>query len=86
MKSGDQIAYIPDHAKGMLDIEFGFVWAISQYNNEKIFCRYWIIGRPGDLRTVANSELTDLRDLILYQSVPAEIIAETTREIKNARQ
>jgi len=69
MKRGDQIVYVPDNAKGkpwtQKSVEYGFVHHISSYNNESIFCRYWIKGQLGVLRTTANSESTNLRDLVL---------------------
>ena len=85
MKRGDQIAYIPDHAKetGLdhPDVEFGFVNSISHFNNETIFCRYWLKGKPGKLRTTANSEATNIRDLVLHNSVSVEVIKATIEQI-----
>ena len=55
---GMQIAYVPDHAKddeNHPDIEFGFVTSVRKNG---CFCRYWIKGSPGELRTTCNSELT----------------------------
>jgi hypothetical protein len=83
MKRGDQIAYLPDHATGLLhpDVEFGFITSISPIDNEYIFCRYWLKGKPGILRTTANSESTHIRNLILYESVPIERVQEILEEI-----
>jgi hypothetical protein len=76
MYRGSQIAYIPDHAKDAEgkailthpDIEYGF---INSFNSEgKPFCRYWVKGNISELRTKANSELTDLRNILIWVSVP----------------
>lgn len=92
MKRGDQIAYVPDHAvadnsyRGLEhpDIQFGFVCSISPYDSEKIFCRYWVKGHPGTLRTTANSVLTDITDLANYTSVEQEVVDKTIQEIQKA--
>jgi len=85
MKRGDQIVYIPDHAKetgiNHPDVEFGFVNSISHFNNETIFCRYWFKGVPGKLRTTANSEGTRLQDLNPYKSVADGVIEATIERI-----
>ena len=84
MKRGDQIAYIPDHAKeeGLShpDVEYGFVNSISPVNNECIFCRYWLIDKAGVLRTTANSEGTNLQDLVLFMKVPQQVVVETIKK------
>ena len=75
LKRGDQIVYIPSHAKpGKLDsIEFGFVTSIS--NDPKVvFCRYWSNICPGALRTTANSEGTNIRDLVKHNCVEQSVI------------
>lgn len=62
---GDQIVYIPDHAKndpGHPDIEYGFVTDMTP-NNKGAFCRYFRKGNINQLRTTANSESTPLRNL-----------------------
>jgi len=69
MNISTQIAYIPMHASGNLhhpDVEFGFVTSIC---GDAAFCRYWRKGKPGVLRTVANSELTPLDMLVEHVSV-----------------
>lgn len=74
MKMGTQIAYIPNHAEGDKqhpDIEFGFV--ISEHGDAH-FCRYWHKGEPGELRTVANSELTPTKNLVKLMTVPQETV------------
>jgi hypothetical protein len=76
MYRGSQIAYIPNHAKDTEgkailthpDIEYGF---INSFNSEgKPFCRYWNKNIPTELRTKANSELTDLQNILICVSVP----------------
>ena len=70
MEPGTQIAYIPNHANGDIihpAVEFGYVTSESGDNSH--FCRYWIRGHPGMLRTVANSELTPNRNLVKHNSV-----------------
>jgi hypothetical protein len=85
LKRGSQIAYIPDHAKELgidhPDVEYGFVNSISPVDNETIFCLYWLQGTPGKLRTTANSEATNIRDLILYDMVSPELVQEIIGEI-----
>jgi hypothetical protein len=70
MKSGTQIAHIPNHANGDIhhpDVEFGFV--VSE-NKDKTahFCRYWYKNYPTVLRIRANSELTPNENLVKYES------------------
>lgn len=85
MKRGDQIVYIPQHAMELgiehPDVEYGFVNSISPIDNEVIFCRYWLKGKLGELRTVANSEATNIRNLKYYFKVSQELIQETIKEI-----
>ncbi len=81
-KAGDQIAYIPDHAEGDIlhdDVEFGFV--TSQAGKRSVFCRYWIKGLPGVLRTVANSEATPIENLVEHKSVHQWIVEETIKRV-----
>jgi hypothetical protein len=70
---GDQIAYLPMHAEVDInhpDVEFGFVSTVNDAAGlASVFCRFWHKGRPGDLRTVHNSELCHKRYLRLHQSV-----------------
>jgi hypothetical protein len=88
-ETGTQIAYVPTHANGDLshpDVEFGFVmYRPSNYYDNKcpyaIFCRYWRKGHPGELRTVANSELTPVDNMIKYESVPQSVVIETIARI-----
>ena len=74
MKPGTQIAYIPLHAEGDInhpDVEFGFV--VSK-RGDAHFCRYWRRGHLGELRTVANSELTPTNNLVEYKSVSQDVV------------
>jgi len=74
MKPGTQIAYIPLHAEGDInhpDVEFGFV--VSE-RGDAHFCRYWRKGHLGELRTVANSELTPTDNLVEYKSVSQDVV------------
>jgi len=79
MKSGTQIAYIPLHAEGDInhpDVEFGFV--VSE-RGDAHFCRYWRRGHLGELRTVANSELTPSDNLVEYKSVSQDVVDNLKR-------
>lgn len=81
MLHGSQIACIPDHAKGDInhpDVKFGFT--IGEYG-DKTWCRYWIKDKSGELRTVANSELTPSRYLVEYKSVTDEVVEQALRQI-----
>lgn len=69
MKPGTQIAYVPTHAEGNMkhpDVQFGFV---TSERGDSHFCRYWRNGHTGELRTVANSELTPNFLLVEVESV-----------------
>ncbi len=59
-KKGDQIVYIPSHAKDLHhpDAEFGFITGFSGI--ESAFCRYWLNSDRTELRTTANSERTPI--------------------------
>lgn len=72
-KMGDQIAYIPDHANEINhdDVEYGFVTGKSRVEGS-YFCRYWIKGEPGRLRTTANSESTRSENLLHFETIPQE--------------
>lgn len=81
---GQQIAYVPTHAEGDLqhpDVEFGFVF--SDRGGDSVFCRYWRKGHLGQLRTVANSELTPRDMLVAYVSVPQEYIDVALERIED---
>lgn len=68
MKKGDQIIYNPGHC----DVEYGFV---TEVRGEIIFCRFWNNFQAGQLRTMANSEGCNVRDIEVYESnIPQSII------------
>ncbi len=73
-KRGDQIVYIPTHANGdknHQDSEHGFV---DRAGVSAIFCRYWSQAY-GTLRTRANAEATDIKNLVLSPGfVPQEVV------------
>lgn len=74
LKPGDQIVYIPAHAKkdpDHPDREYGFVESVR---GTTAYCRYWRKGQPGVLRTVANSEATNIMDLQKAKSYSQEWI------------
>lgn len=74
MVRGTQIAYVPNHANGKLDhpdVEFGFVMSRG---DDVHFCRYWVRGAPGMLRTLANSEATPDWNLVEHQSVLQSVV------------
>ena len=86
MRPGTQIAYIPYHAKGDVkhpDVEFGFV--VSEQGNCH-FCRYWRRGHLGELRTLANSELTPSACLVEHTSVPQGLVDVLLKGISEARE
>lgn len=70
---GDQIAYLPMHTEGDInhpDVEFGFVYDTEDTADfVTVFCRFWHKGKPGELRTVLNSELCHKQYLRLHRSV-----------------
>ena len=82
LKTGKQIVYIPDHAKGDIahpDAEFGFIsswrtWEEEGVKKETIFCRYYLKNEPGKLRTRANGESTSRRNLYPCESVPQFVV------------
>lgn len=85
MERGTQIVYIPDHADGNIlheDCEFGFIWKQHPSTDEPAhFCRYWKKNNLGELRTVANSELTNDRDLKQIKSVPQSKVDRAIKRI-----
>jgi hypothetical protein len=86
LSQGDQVAYVPMHAGGDVhhrDVEFGFVFAAGR-DPSAVFVRYWRQGRPGSLRTVANSESTPLECLVRYVSVPQAAVEAALRSIATA--
>ena len=86
IKRGTQIAYIPDHAEDDItypDVEFGF--AMNVPGHVGVACRYWRKGHPGELRMVANSEMTPLENITEYESVPQRIVDQTIKQILEAQ-
>jgi len=84
---GTQIAYIPRHANGDIhhkDVEFGFVMSVTP-GGLGARCRYWRKNEPGQLKTVANSELTALTDLVEHNSVFQYIVDNAIKSIENDR-
>jgi hypothetical protein len=76
-KRGDQIVYIPQHAKGdpgHADCEHGFISCID--DDGAIYCRYFSKTNIGILRTRANSEATPLGGLIHSPAslIPQEVV------------
>lgn len=75
-----QIAYIPSHCKGDInhaDVEHGFVTSVVK--NGSVFCRFWLkqYGHTVcELRTKANSESCNPRDLVPYRLFADNIIEE----------
>jgi len=82
MKRGTQIAYVPMHADGDLDhpdVEFGFITSVR---DDAAFCRYWRKGQAGQLRTVANSELTPLDMLVECKSIGPSVVDQILKELQ----
>ena len=68
MKKGDQIKYDPGHCEA----EYGFV---TEVRGDTIFCRFWNNVRIAHLRTMANSEGCNKRDIKPYNSnIPQAVI------------
>ena len=75
LKRGEQVAYIPRHARGHdgdpiehPDVEFGFITSINKISGDP-YVRYWRTITPPELRKKANSELTPADCVQLHQSV-----------------
>jgi len=88
MKKGTQIAYIPTHAEGdenHPDVELGFIVQVVQIgyreNDLAYFCRFWRKGKPGELRTTANSERCYDYQLKEHESVSQEVVDETLKRL-----
>ncbi len=82
MKRGDQIIYVPDHAvfSGTNELEAGFVTSVK---GDVVFCRYWNKFDPNVLRTTANSEGTNIRDLMKKDSVPQDRVEQALKDYCN---
>ena len=97
MKPGTQIVYVPNHEmksykeSGITNFGYpngsqpGFVASESRVDGS-VFCRYWLITHTKevlehDLRTTANSELTPIRNLVIQDTVPQEIVDRLMQEL-----
>ncbi len=72
-KRGDQIKYDPGHCEP----EYGFVTEVRKLGeaSQTIFCRFWSNFHAGELRTMANSESCNMRDIEKIETnIPPEII------------
>jgi len=61
---GDQVAYVPPHAKGDIDhedVEFGFVTSVRE---DTVFCRYFRSRDSDELRTRSCSEGAAAADIV----------------------
>ena len=84
LEPGDQVAYIPRHACGDIthhDVELGFVVKVHP-GGEHVSVRYWRHGHPGELRTVGNSEVTPIGQLVRYESVLPAVAAAALEAIQ----
>lgn len=82
LKRSTQIIYIPSHANGDKnheDVEEGFVTSVQ---GNSAFCRYWSKQDRYQLRTKANSEATNKRDLIVEDTRTQDIIDNLLEEKK----
>lgn len=90
LKVGTQIIYVPEHVRSACgnnmskmiahqDAEFGFV---SSWNDDTVFCRFWSNHFMGALRTLANSEGCNRRDLELHSRYHQAIIDVTIKKFR----
>jgi hypothetical protein len=83
LKRGTQIIYLPDHVEGDIhhkDSEPGFVITDK---GDSVFCRYFCKGfLIGDLRTVANSELTPKENLVVKDIYRQDIVDRWVKRIE----
>ena len=86
MKRGTQIIYLPDHAKDEdhPDAEPGFIFNKTQ-NPEVFFCRYWNKHRQWELRTKANSEATNIRNIFVKDTKPQKVVDKMIEKIDEER-
>jgi hypothetical protein len=71
-KMGDQIVFHPWHESGK---EYGFVTGTT--SNGSVACRFWSENNLGSMRTMANSELCNPKQLTKIGdagNVPKEIV------------
>lgn len=91
LRVGKQVAYIPSHviekcgsARRAIvtdadDVEYGFV---SSWNEQTIFCRFWSLQFPKELRTTANSEGCNIEDLYLYPSRMQSVVDDRINALR----
>lgn len=77
LRVGKQVAYVPSHViekcgsarRAIITdtegVEYGFV---SSWNDQTVFCRFWSLYSPKELRTTANSAGCNIEDLYFYPS------------------
>ena len=83
-KQGQQIIYVPYHAKGDIhhqDCEEGFVSHETILPGDAIFCRFWLkTSEPRRLRTVNNSEATSIDMLVIKDTVSQSVVDEAMQQ------
>lgn len=79
---GTQILYVPDHADSVdhPDIECGFIW-VKHYSRTAYLCRFWREDKR-TLRTLANSEVVSIENIVVCDSVPDSVVREAIRKIE----
>ena len=94
LKQGTQILYVPSHMEyngiegavlGPMAFQPGFVTS-GPNNDGAYFCRYWAWSYKyqmflPELRTKANSELTDHRNIVVYNFFTKKRVTEALRMI-----
>ena len=88
LRKGTQVACIPDHAKEMgglahPDTQFGFIMS-KHPTQDAYYVRYWAPDLL-HLRTTSVSELTNVSNLVTYQSVPYTQVNEAIEGIERKR-
>ena len=86
----ESIASNPFFAPGSLIIDFaeqsacekGFVTSMNKAKNAA-FCRYWSKYPPYGLRTLGNSELTPIANLVIQDTVPQIAVVAALEQIDN---
>lgn len=71
-----QVAYIPTHAEGNLahpDVQYGFI-ASARRPDGSYKVRYWSKRDPNELRTKANSEITDEENLVAHATHTKDMV------------
>ncbi len=90
-KPGTQIIYVPTHVDKDIShpaCEKGFVTSIREKGDGDyvIFCRYWSLYRPKELRTVANSEGTPPELLIIKDTHPQADVDAILKMIQEGKE